>query len=623
MGLTLSLDAPLYEGTSTSTEVPGKFPCALAGRPYLIDTARDGDWRHESIEMIRQQADQSDAPGDQSLNPESLWRRTADDWSGGAGQRYRDRPDSSATRFRTSFGLDVWTEGEVSLLPATEEWEGSSDSNLFLAVAGARLYFTEGQATKYVTSLGGSVTTVTSTHASAVTGLASTGFRVLIGCSDGIYRTNTGTSAAEKWSSLVTSALAYVKGRVMAAGASASKHILYNVTDDMGGGAVPYAAPSALFTHPDSNFTWVGFAGGPTSQHIYAAGYSGDKSLVYKVPLKDDGTGLDAPIVAAELPDGEVVTGIASYLGFVLIGTDQGVRFATSGSGGDLTLGALLVTGSAVRCFEGQGPHVWFGWESYDPDLSGDGAGVGPFSGLGRLSLESFASTDNLAPAYATDLMSDGVGNVTAVTTFDDRRVFAVAGQGFFVEVDDGELVGFGVLTSGLIDYRLADAKVALFLTVHSDDGTIRAGLAVDGGAEVELATVSTSDERFLCGEARGRSFEWVLALFKDGSDDTAGPTVQSVVFESEPTARTVEWLFAPFLLHETLSVGDAEVSCSPRREREFVRSLRDSRELVTYQEASDRFSVVVSDFVWAPHDFTADGRDTEGTLLVKMKKVA
>jgi hypothetical protein len=487
-----------------------------------------------------------------------------------------------------------------------------------MAVAGARLYISEGQVTKFCTTIGGAFTTVTGTHASAVSALVSTGFRLLIGCTDGIYRTNTGISTAEKWSALVPAALDYVKGRVMASvGAS-----IYNVVDDLGGAGIPYAAPAALFTHPDSNFAWVGFAGGPTSQHIYAAGFSGDKSLIYKVPLKDDGTGLDAPIVAAQLPDGEIVRSIGEYVGFLLIGTDRGVRFATASDGGDLTLGALLETGSAVRCFEGQGPHVWFGWEDYNALLTAGATALS--SGLGRLSLEEFASSDNLAPAYATDLMSTVDGAVQAVVTFAGRRCFAVSAEGFFAE-SATVLASVGLVRSGLIDYRIPDDKVAMYVTVHhqsEDGGSHRVGLAVDGGAEVELSTHSTEDERFLAGEARGKSFEWAVALLRDSGDTTQGPTVQAVVLEAEPTTATVNFIYAPLILHRTLRVMDGEVACNPKAEREFIRSLRADRRLVPYQEGPDVYSVIVADFVWTPYHFTDDQGEVEGTMLVKMKQV-
>lgn len=622
-GITLLPSAPFYEGGALSPLVPDIWDCALAGRPYMLDR-QSGEWKHESVPLLRQQADSSDAPSDQSINPESLWRRSQDDWQGGAGQLHRDREGASARRFRSSFGIDVWTEGQISLLPATDEKKSTSDANLFAVVAGTRLYVAHGQGVFHTSDIdpdSPTFTTVTSTHASAVTGLVSTGFRVLIGCSDGIYRTNTGTNAAEKWSALVTGALAYVKGRVMASGVSSDKHKIYNVTDDLAGGAVPYSAPTALFTHPDANFTWVGFAGGPGNQHIYAAGYSGDKSLIYKIPLKDDGTGLDAPIVAAQLPDGEVVRSIGEYLGQILLGTDEGVRFASPGSGGDLTVGALLDTGSPCRCFEGQGPHVWFGWEGYDAEIPN----VATQIGLGRFSLEEFAAADVVAPAYASDLMVTGTGAVTAVVTFDGRRFFAVAGDGFYAE-EPSSLTPFGLVTSGQIDYRLPEDKVAMYLTVHhqSDDGgSHRASLAVEGGEAVELATHSTADTRFLCGEARGRSFEWTLAIFRDGSDVTVGPTVLTVMLEGYPTTRTVKVITAPLLLADTYDTRGGVVSgFSPTEERAFLRGLRDSRRVVPYQEYRDRYSVVVEDYVWVPSHVPEGLLDPCGTWLAKLKEI-
>jgi hypothetical protein len=252
---------------------------------------------------------------------------------------------------------------------------------------------------------------------------------------------------------------------------------------------------------------------------------------------------------------------------------------------------------------------------------------VGPFSGLGRLSLESFGSADNLAPAYATDLMADVDGAVLDVTTFDGRRIFAISGEGFYAESGDGTKVGFGTVRSGWIDYRLPDDKVAMYLTVHhqsEDGGSHRVALAVDGGDEVELNTVSTSDARFLAGEARGKSFEWTLSLFRDGAESDVAPTVQAVVLESEPTTRTVEFITVPLLLAESLTIQDGIAPCFPALEREFVEGLRRDRRLVTYQEAGRRWSVVVADFKWQPHQFSQEGpqRDVNGTLLTKLKVV-
>ena len=86
-GVTALTDAPLFTGsTAALADVPGKYPVALGGRGFLLDLASE-QFRAESIPLLRQQADQSEQPGEGSVNPEDLWRRMASTWRLGAGQR--------------------------------------------------------------------------------------------------------------------------------------------------------------------------------------------------------------------------------------------------------------------------------------------------------------------------------------------------------------------------------------------------------------------------------------------------------------------------------------------------------------------------------------------------------
>src|SRR6185295_14631686 len=68
------------------------------------------------------------------------------------------------------------------------------------------------------------------------------------------------------------------------------------------------ALPSPLFTHPNPEWIWTDIVGGPGA--VYASGYAGSSSAVYKFILEDDG-GLpvltSGGVVACELPDGEQV----------------------------------------------------------------------------------------------------------------------------------------------------------------------------------------------------------------------------------------------------------------------------------------------------------------------------
>src|SRR5690242_10959734 len=76
-------------------------------------------YQHESIPLIRQQADNSSRPGEQSLNPDDLWRRSAETWEAGGGQNYYDRSFSTDGMFRTSTGIDPSVKGQITLLPDT------------------------------------------------------------------------------------------------------------------------------------------------------------------------------------------------------------------------------------------------------------------------------------------------------------------------------------------------------------------------------------------------------------------------------------------------------------------------------------------------------------------------
>jgi hypothetical protein len=116
---------------ATSTDVPGRLPVAIA---------------RETVQVIRQQADTSFEPGESSLNPQGLWRRSQESWVHGAGQIYLDgRKGLSAysqisqdpERFRSSKGLDCWTQGQISLLHPTMRVWSTANTNLQLAIAAA------------------------------------------------------------------------------------------------------------------------------------------------------------------------------------------------------------------------------------------------------------------------------------------------------------------------------------------------------------------------------------------------------------------------------------------------------------------------------------------------------
>ena len=207
----------------------------------------------------------------------------------------------------------------------------------------------------------------------------------------------------------------------------------------------------ALVIEPDDTaFRFVGVATGQNA--VYAAGFSGKKSLIYKITIKADGT-LDKGVVALELPTGELVTAISGYLGFILVGTNKGVRYCSTDANSNLVAGQLIPTSGAVQKFASNGRFSYFTWSNYD----------GVSTGLGALDLSVF--TASTTPAFATDLMRTSTADVTNVVIFDDpvtpyatKKVFTISGVGVIAE-DTDNLVASGEIETGTWRWGIPDRK--------------------------------------------------------------------------------------------------------------------------------------------------------------------
>lgn len=606
----LSLAEPFTSGyyTSGSTsvgaptrEVPGLYDVAIGGHGYIVD------WKvgikHQTIPTLRPVFIQADTLGEKNINPESLWRASQNTWHKGAGQRYLDHLDSDPARFYQSKGIDPWTKWQFTLHHDTTQLRASANTNLRLSIAGDWLYLSDGNSVVYTLNLS-AYSTVAGTPAASVTGLCSDGYTVYAAyAGNGIWTTTRGSGAAA--TQLVTGTdtftyLGYVRGRLMAViGRS-----IYNIVS-----TVPAAKPTALFDHPNTDFAWVGFAEG--TGVIYAAGYSGDKSLIYRIGIQPDGTALSAPIQAGQLPDGEIIRTIATYQGLVLLGTDRGVRVAIAASNGDLQVGALITT-TGTRAFEGQGHYVWFGWDNYDATSTG----------LGRLDPTVLDSTG--APAYASDLMVTGAGQIVDIATFNfqDQRVFTVAGLGLYGPA--ANYVPSGYVDSGLISYDIMDRKVGMYLTVRYASpltGTVTPSISADRGSFISLGShdiTTQHNDPFPLGELAAETFEVRETLARHTAPDHA-PTVTRHTIEANPQVDSGRYIFVPVILAERDDRDRTKDVCA---EREYLMALRQAGSRITYQEGSQSFAVNVDDVEFTSQQKTLDGNCVQGTALVKLKTI-
>jgi hypothetical protein len=385
------------------------------------------------------------------------------------------------------------------------------------------------------------------------------------------------------------------------------------------------ALPTALLDLSSRNFTWVDICGGQSQ--IYAAGYAGDKSLIYRTGILPDGTALAVPTVAAELPDGEIVRSIFAYLGYIMIGSDKGVRFCSVNTDGSLTIGGIITTDQPVYCFEPQDHFVWYGQSNYNSYTSG----------LGRMDLTTF--TSNLVPAFAADLMSfdtlNGsrigvLGTVRSVITFNNKRYFSVDGFGLVGEASVP--VPSGTFVSGVIAYGIADPKIAMFVDIKHEPlhGSIQVGIVADkNDAYIETSganTIGTSSTvgsvspayPFPAGQLSGENFQIVIKLISDG---THSPILTRWILRSYPKPpRSAQWN-VPLLIYPTVTLGDKDWAQDSDAELNFLFGLHQNQTIVSLQVADNSYQVIMYDYQWLPDALDIQGK-ARGVFYAQLREI-
>jgi hypothetical protein len=106
--------AELFTNTSNIYDV------AIGGQPFLLAASDKFPYQRQTATYRKQQFDNSKEIGEQSF--EGWWLRSQSSFHLGAGINYLDPylSENVQFRFNDSAGVDVWTPGQVSMLPDTE-----------------------------------------------------------------------------------------------------------------------------------------------------------------------------------------------------------------------------------------------------------------------------------------------------------------------------------------------------------------------------------------------------------------------------------------------------------------------------------------------------------------------
>jgi hypothetical protein len=395
----------------------------------------------------------------------------------------------------------------------------------------------------------------------------------------------------------------FVKGNLMVSGDAAGGYatdLYYNPSGNIGGDD---------YAHPIATWNWVSFAAGQSA--IYAAGYAGTRGAIYKITITAAGV-LDQPVVALELPSGEIPTVIYGYLGAILIGTNKGVRYAVADSNSNLTTGALIPTSGDVVSFTADEKFVWFNWSNYD----------GVSTGLGRLDLSTFISTNT--PAHATDLMHTSTANVLACATFSNKRLFSVSGDGIYVE-DTANFVTSGEIVTGIYRWGIPDRKFVAKFDIRTTPlyGTITPSISLDSGDYTDMSphNLALGTESV----ATGPQSKFIEAKFKltlNRGSATTAPTLTRWMARAYASPARSQVFRVPILMHHRLHVRDTDYYFDVESELRALRDLVTNPRVVNYQENTETFSVVLEDLEFQVADGYQSNWDLEGTCTVTMRSV-
>ena len=532
------------------------YDISINGLPFFIFASDETPYIRQTAQYRKDQVDQSSEPGEQTLT--GWWLRSQSSFHQGTGIKFYD-PSAGETvlhRFTDSDNVDVWTKGQVTLLKETANMtgvttgvykvlsivDGSTDKILGWIPASTTIknYTPTGTAVEYT-----DVTSIATPLDTAILAIATDGTNLFIADNDHIYTGPIATPTAgysryyDTGSEKVV--LAWVKQRLVACiGAS-----VYELTAAKGTHHTLPATPE--YTHPNADWTWSSISEGGSA--IYAAGYAGGVSAIYKFVLSTTGVmpTLTSGIVAAQLPIGEIVYKIESYLGYLMVGTNKGMRVATiSDTTGDLSYGPLIFEDTnGVRDFAFRDKFVW-------------AAGtVNGCAGLYRVDLGT--EIESLRFAYAKDAyLASATGYATSVDFVGntDQIAFTTSGSNGIAIQSTTVLSASGSITTGKIRYNTLEGKVFKFLTprIKDDNGRVVISSLDDTGNQftigdfAEDAVVEDVSIGYPIGAQEHLSFKFTL--HRSSTTSSAGAILagyQIKALPAIPRQRIIQYPLACF----------------------------------------------------------------------------
>jgi hypothetical protein len=520
---------------------------AIGNTPWLSAASDQNRISRITTTYQKERIDQGTTAGENSLS--NWWLRSATSWHHGGGERYYDADSSDNFRFYESNNIDVFSDtGSITLIKATTNFSTTAITVKPATTNGGAFYIQGGNVYYYNGSTNAATSTSLATSVTAQV-LASDGNSAIVGATDGIYTVSTSMTVSKIWSkpntvtTFTVQAIGFVKDRiVIGVKEDTTACVVYELS------RFPSSTPTTIgnteerYTFKDSNLVWNSV--GELNSSIIVGYTLGAISRVLSFAIDETSplAAIKDPIVIAELPRGETLNQIRTYLNeFVVMATTAGVRIGEQSTDGlSFTYGPINVTGDVKDiAFTDR-----FVYATRSKEINNK-------KGLWKIDL---GQTIDNGYAFAADLETNSSDVVGIAFLGTSARKFMVGASGVWIE-SATDLATSGVIKSGWIRWGTAEKKQPVSLAVRCEGGG-RVGFSV---YDQELNTTlidaipltGATEFQLSAGLQPADHFEIQLTLERSSSDVTVGPKVEEWQCRALPAPLRSRTITLPLLCYE------------------------------------------------------------------------
>lgn len=654
----------------TTLDTRDGFSIELNGVKYEIDLTR---YRRQTIEATRAQQDQSSESSEQTLNNQYLWKRSGEDFGLGSNQKWFDSDETdSRKRFSDSLNVDVWDDREVKLLfklnnklpgtlrttgpmagqpsPIANSWVFSSGSNIIIARNfrndtselprnfNVSVVNDPNAVTYTLTTIlqsGSTYGTFAPPASSIITSFLQDGgsYYATISGYNKVWKIAVSSAGAVTATALggayVYSDLFSVAGQIWARRADATNAYLVrvsasadNIVDQWPLAQAPKL--TGAVSGPDGIY-WSGILSVASS----LGNFRNSKSQIFRSTFDETLAEWNNLAAITSLPEGEAVTALNEYSGYLLIGTSKGFRLGQFTQTGGVNYGPLNALtafddfyGSeydnetksfsiGVTKFEAEDNFVWFNYAGYKPQLDAFDDKI--YFGLGRIDLGQLVN--DLQPAWSTDLMqydtlhNDGVGNfgscVQSFHSYLGRFIFSTTFSGIWAE-QASVYATAGYLNTGKINFgtaelkRFARTEIKADVTNVSEDKISYTVISEDTGSTNQTGVYGDgdADTTIYLTDSYGEYAEIEFKL-ESGSAGQYSPVLNRWTLRALPLPERQEEIFLPIILKDNVTHSFlTSVALDGYDEFADLRALLQSRVIVPLVMGDESLSVIVDSII-------------------------